>query len=91
MAEKQGVSKGFFFFSLKEPLNRTKEPGTIAFLVYQQFWTTASLSVCLSLGGSSVGKEKNKVFRALRVYGQCHYLTGRKQVGQTETMKGVVE
>lgn len=72
MVENQGVSEGIFFteVALPEPLNRTKEPGTIAFLVYQQFWTTASLSVRLSLGGSSVGKEKNKVFRALRVYGQ---------------------
>lgn len=72
MVEKQGVSEGIFFteVTLPEPLNRTKESGTIAFLVYQQFWTTASLSVCLSLGGSSVRKEKNKVFRALRVYGQ---------------------
>lgn len=62
-----------FFFTeaaMPEPLNHTKEPGTIAFLVYQQFWTTASPPVCLSLGGSSVGKKKNKVFRALRVYRQ---------------------
>lgn len=53
--------------ALPELLNHTKEPGTITFLVYQQFWTTASLSVRFSLGGSSVGKEKNKVLRALKV------------------------